>query len=82
MKRFYKSIKSSNSDIAPKTCQNCRVIRIFLLSVLFILLLGVIKSDKLHYLQIVTPMNAALTIITLGCLMFIIKLIKHLAEKK
>jgi hypothetical protein len=26
-------------------------------------------------------MNAALTIITLGCLMFIIKLIKHLSEK-
>ena len=81
MKRFYKSIKSSNLNISQKTCQNCRVIRIFLLSVLFILLLGVIKSDKLHYLQIITPMNAALTIITLGCLMFIIKLIKHLAEK-
>ena len=81
MKRFYRSIKSSNLNIAPKVCQNCRVIRIFLLSVLFILLLGVIKSDKLHYLQIITPMNAALTIITLGCLMFIIKLIKHLAEK-
>ena len=43
MKRFYKSIKSSNLNIAPKTCQNCRVIRIFLLSVLFILLLGVIN---------------------------------------
>jgi len=81
MKRFYKSIKSSNLNIAPRTCQNCRVIRIFLLSVLFILLLGVIKSDKLHYLQIITPMNAALTIITLGCLMFIIKLVKHLSEK-
>ena len=81
MKRFYRSIKSSNLNTAPRTCQNCRVIRIFLLSVLFILLLGVIKSDKLHYLQIITPMNAALTIITLGCLMFIIKLIKHLSEK-
>ena len=81
MKRFYKSIKSLNSNTATKTCQNCRVIRIFLLIVLFILLLGVIKSDKLHYLQIVTPMNAAVTIISLGCLMFIIKLIKHLAEK-
>ncbi len=81
MKRFYKSIKSSNLNTTPRTCQNCRVIRIFLLSVLFILLLGVIKSDKLHYLQIITPMNAALTIITLGCLMFIIKLIKHLSEK-
>ena len=81
MKRFYKSIKSSNLNITPKTCQNCRVIRIFLLSVLFILLLGVIKSYKLHYLQIITPMNAALTIIILGCLMFIIKLIKHLSEK-
>ena len=82
MKRFYKSIKSLNSSAPKKTCQNCKFIRIFLLTVLLILLLGIIKSDKLHYLQIVTPMNAAIVIISFGCLMFVIKLIKYLAEKK
>ena len=42
------------------------IIRIFLLSVLFIVLLGLIKSDKLHHLQVVTPTNAAIFIIILG----------------
>ena len=82
MKQFYKTLKSSNLDAAPRKCQNCAIIRIFLLSVLFIVLLGLIKSDKLQYLKIVTPMNAAILIITLGCFMFVIKFIKYSIEKK
>ena len=66
--------------ITPK-CQNCRIIRIFLLSVLLIALLGFIKNDKLHYLQIVTPQNAAIVIISLGLIMFLIKLVKYLLER-
>ena len=65
----------------PK-CKNCQIIRIFLLSVAFIILLSLIKSDKLHYLKIVTPTNAAYFIITLGLIMFCLKVIKHLIEKK
>jgi len=75
MKRFYQSNNSS------KTCKNCRIIRTFLLAVLFIVLLGLIKSDKLHYLHIVTPMNAAIFIIIIGSIMFFFKLIKYLIEK-
>ena len=62
-------------------CQNCRIIRIFLLSVLLIVLLGFIKNDKLHYLQIVTPQNAAIVIISLGLIMFLIKLVKYFLER-
>ena len=75
MKRFYQSNNSS------KTCKNCRIIRTFLLAVLFIVLLGLIKSDQLHYLHIVTPMNAAIFIIIIGSMMFFFKLIKYLIEK-
>ena len=75
-------MKSLNTNTPPRRCQNCMIIRIFLLSVLFIVLLGLIKSDQLHYLQIVTPTNAAIVIITLGCLMFIIKLIKYFIDRK
>ena len=71
----------NETKIKPK-CKNCQIIRIFLLSVVFIILLSLIQSDKLHYLKIITPYNAAFFIIFLGLIMFFIKLIKYLAEKK
>jgi hypothetical protein len=69
------------NQIKPK-CKNCQIIRIFLLSVAFIILLSLIQSDKLHYLKIITPYNAAFLIITLGLIMFCIKLIKYLIRKE
>ena len=74
--------KRSYEDKEPRKCQNCMIIRIFLLSVLFIVLLGLIKSDKLHHLQVVTPTNAAFFIIILGTVMFIVKLTNYILEKK
>ena len=79
MKKVENILKHPNKNI--KTWQNCRIIRVFLLSVLFIVLLGLIKSDQLHYLQIVTPLNAAILIISSGLIMFIFKLAKFLLEK-
>ena len=76
MKKLEKTLNHPNKNI--KTCQNCRIIRVFLLCVLFI---GLIKSDQLHYLQIVTPLNAAILIISSGLIMFIFKLAKFLIEK-
>lgn len=75
MKRFYQSNNFS------KPCKNCRIIRTFLLAVLFLVLLGLIKSDELHYLNIVTPMNAGIFIMVIGSVMFLFKLIKYLVEK-
>lgn len=71
----------NETKIKPK-CKNCQIIRIFLLSVVFIILLSLIQSDKLHYLKVITPYNAAFFIIFLGFIIFFIKLIKYLAEKK
>mgnify|MGYP006099706689 FL=1 len=73
--------KRSHENKEPRKCQNCMIIRIFLLSVLFIVLLGLIKSDKLHHLQVVTPTNAAILIIILGIIMFLVKLTKYILEK-
>ena len=71
----------NETKVKPK-CKICQIIRIFLLSVVFIILLSLIQSDKLHYLKIITPYNAAFLIIFLGLIMFCVKLIKHLAEKR
>ena len=81
MKNTKKSQKSNIKQKLNLKCQNCRIIRFFLLSVLLIVLLGFIKNDKLHYLQIVTPQNAATVIISLGLIMFLIKLAKYFLER-
>ena len=66
----------------PYKCSNCYIIRLFLLAVVFIVLLALIQSDKLHYLDFVTPSNAATLIVFLGVIMFLIKLSKYVFEKK
>ena len=65
----------------PYKCSNCYIIRLFLLAVIFIVLLALIQSDKLHYLDFVTPLNAATLIIILGLIMFLIKLTIYLFNK-
>ena len=66
----------------PYKCRNCYIIRLFLLAVVFIVLLSLIQSDNLHYLDFVTPSNAATLIVFLGIIMFLIKLTKYVFEKK
>ena len=63
-------------------CRNCYIIRFFLLAVAFIILFALIQSDSLHYLDFVTPTNAATLIIILGVIMFLIKLTNYFFEKK
>ena len=81
MENTKKTQKSIIKQRQSPKCQNCRIIRFFLLSVLLITLLAFIKIDKLHYLKIVTPQNAAIVIISLGLIMFLIKLAKYFLEK-
>ncbi len=66
----------------PYECRNCYIIRFFLLGVVFIVLLALIQSDKLHYLDFVTPSNAATLIILLGVIIFLVKLTKYIFERK
>tara|TARA_B100000900_G_scaffold344560_1_gene308694 strand:- start:82 stop:378 length:297 start_codon:yes stop_codon:yes gene_type:complete len=63
-------------------CRNCYIIRLFLLAVVFIILFALIQSENLHYLDFVTPTNAATLIIIIGVIMFLIKLTNYLFEKK
>ena len=82
MKGDNKILKFSKDTKPAYKCKNCQIIRIFLLSVFFIIIIALIQSDKLHYLNFVTPFNAAIFIISLGLLMFFIKLAKYFLEKK
>ena len=66
----------------PYKCRNCYIIRFFLLAVVFIVLFALIQSENLHYLDFVTPSNAATLIILLGVIMFLVKLTKYVFEKK
>ena len=76
-------ISTSSKEIKKNhICTNCYIIRFFLLAVVFIVLFALIQSDNLHYLDFVTPKNAATLIIFLGVLMFLIKASKHFFEKK
>ena len=75
-------ISTSKKIEKPYKCRNCYIIRFFLLAVVFILLLALIQSDNLHYLDFVTPTNAATLIIILGVIMFLIKLTNYFFEKK
>ena len=63
-------------------CRNCYIIRLFLLAVVFIILFALIQSDNLHYLNFVTPSNAATLIFILGIIMFLAKVTKYFFEKK
>jgi len=82
MKNNNKISTSSKEIIKPYRCRNCYIIRLFLLSVVFIVLFALIQSDNLHYLDFVTPTNAAYLIIILGVIMFLIKLTNYFFEKK
>ena len=75
---------STNSKETKKTfkCRNCYIIRYFLLTVVFIILFALIQSDNLHYLNFVTPKNAATLIIVLGVMMFLVKLTIYIFDKK
>ena len=66
----------------PYICRNCYIIRVFLLAVVFIVLLALIQSDKLHYLDFVTPSNAATLVFLLGVIIFLVKLTKYIFDKK
>ena len=77
-----KNLMPSREIKEPYKCRNCYIIRLFLLAVVFIVLLALIQSDKLHYLDFVTPSNAATLIIITGIIMFLGKVTKYFLENK
>ena len=81
MKNNNKISTPSQNIRKPYKCRNCYIIRLFLLAVVFIILFALIQSDNLHYLNFVTPSNAATLIFILGIIMFLVKLTKYVFEK-
>ena len=59
-------------------CRNCLFIRYFLIAVFFIVLFGIIFSDKTKYLSFISPKNFSYLILFFGTIIFIIKLFNHL----
>ena len=64
-----------------KNCRICTIIRYFLVSVVFIIILALTVSDQLNYLSFVTSWNAAILILFLGILLFLYKVYEYLKSK-
>ncbi len=63
-------------------CQRCRVIRLFMLTVFMLVILGLLASDKMEYLQFISAERAALAIWVVGGVGFVIKLVFWRLEKR
>ena len=63
-----------------QNCRSCLIIRYFLIAVLFIILIGLVFTDKTHYLAIIKPDYLAYLVLILGALIFIIKLYQYLRK--
>ena len=57
------------------TCQRCVIIRYFILMAFAVAMFTIIADDGLVYLGSATPMHAAIAVITIGMIGFVIKLV-------
>jgi hypothetical protein len=76
-------ITLSRSQPQRKTgCQRCRIIRLFMLTVLMLVVLGLLATDKLDALQEVTTARVAAVIWIIGGVGFFAKLAFWLWQKR
>lgn len=64
------------------TCRICIIIRLFIISVLFLLIVALTLTDKLEYLSFINSWNIAFLILFLGSISFVVKLFVYFNEKK
>ena len=57
------------------TCHRCQVIRFFVVTAIGLAIFALVADDKLHYLQAVTPMRAALAIWAIGITGLLVKIV-------
>ena len=60
-----------------QNCRNCLIIRYFLIAVLFIVLMGLVFTDKTHYLSFIKPYYAAYLVFFFGLAVFFLKLTQY-----
>ena len=77
---FMFRIKQKNVPEGP--CFACRIIRSFILASIMLLVLGLLASEKMHYLRFLTTEMIASVILVLGFLLFVVKLWLWLRERK
>ncbi|MBH43516.1 MAG: hypothetical protein CMP25_01865 [Rickettsiales bacterium] len=63
-------------------CRLCFFLRIFLISVLLIIVLSLTLTDKLHFLAFVNSWNVAIAILFIGFLIFIGKIFQYFIKIK
>jgi len=64
-----------------KKCRICIIIRYFIASVFFLIIVALTMSENLHYLSFITPWNAVYLIISLGVVLFLWKLFVYIKTK-
>jgi len=65
-------IKQKNVPQGP--CFACKVIRSFILAAIMLLVLGLLASEKMHYLTFISTDLIATIILIAGSLLFVFKL--------
>jgi hypothetical protein len=58
------------------------IIRLFIISILFLIIVSLTLTDQLNYLSFITTWNVALLIIIFGSVSFIIKTIIYFYNKR
>ena len=66
---------SRNRPARGTVCHRCQVIRLFVVGVLALAIFALVAGDRVHVLQAVTPMRAAIAIWVVGVTGFVVKLI-------
>ena len=66
------------------TCQTCMVVRMFVIAAILVAAFTIVADDRMPILASVTPMHAALAVIAIGMVGFVVKLLvwrREQAEK-
>ena len=62
-------------------CRICNIIRYFLVSVIFLIVVSLTLTDHLEYLSFITTWNVAIAIMIFGFVSLIIKIIFYYIKK-
>ena len=73
---------SKNRPARGSGCTQCRIIRSFMAAAFMLVVLALVATDRLHYLQGVTTAHIASVMMAGGMIIFIVKFIIWQREKK
>ena len=65
-----------------KICRTCIVIRLFIITMLLLLIVAILAKDKMHHLSFLTTWKVAIAIMVFGSISFLVKFLFWKLEKK